>query len=42
MRKDTEAATMTTESGPWQWRGGEGADAYGNGGWIALQDWLKG
>jgi len=44
-RWDGEAATMTVETGTWQWRrlrGGEGPDAYGSGGWGALQEWPKG
>lgn len=44
-RRDGEAATMTLEGGTWQWRrlrGGEGADAYGSGGWAAMQEWLRG
>lgn len=45
IRKDSQAVTMIFEGGSWQWRrlrGGEGADAYGAGGWTALQEWLRG
>jgi len=44
-RSDGEGVTMTVENGVWQWRrlrGGEGADAYGSGGWSAMQAWLGG
>jgi hypothetical protein len=44
-RADGEQATMSLDGQTWQWRrlrGGVGEDAYGAGGWLAMQEWLRG